>query len=85
MSAATPVIASSIGGIPELVTDGVDGFLVAPGDVACLAGAMRRVMSDTALAARLGEAARRTVAQRFSRERHLEGLIASYRAAGAPA
>jgi len=84
MGAGTPVIASAIGGIPEQVTDGVDGFLVPPGEVASLAEAMSRVMGDSALGARLGAAARNTVAGRFNPERHLEGILESYRAAGAP-
>lgn len=82
MGAGTPVIASAIGGIPEQVTDGVDGFLVPPGEVASLAEAMGRVMSNSALVDRLGDAARKTVDERFTPERHLEGLLASYREAG---
>lgn len=44
----TPVIGSQIGGLAELVTDGVDGRLVPPRDVAALAAAMRRVVDDPA-------------------------------------
>jgi glycosyltransferase involved in cell wall biosynthesis len=84
MAAGTPVIASSIGGIPEQVTHGVDGLLVPPGDADALAAAMGRLLDDPTLAARIGDAARATVARRFSPEKHLEGLLASYRAAGAP-
>jgi glycosyltransferase involved in cell wall biosynthesis len=51
------VVASSTGGIEDLVTDGVEGLLVPPGDAAALAAALVRVLSDPALAERLGSAA----------------------------
>lgn len=83
MAAGCAVVASAIGGIPEQVTDGLDGLLVAPGDVSGLAAAMTRVVEEPGLAEKLGAAARQTVAARFSPGTHLEGLLASYRAAGA--
>jgi len=52
------VVASSVGGIPDLVTDGETGLLVPPGDAHALADALVRVLSDRALAERLGTAAR---------------------------
>ncbi|WP_460967504.1 hypothetical protein [Pedococcus soli] len=52
----------------ELVTDGVDGLLVPPGDVAALAGALDRGMGDAALRERLGRAARATTSA-YSRDR----------------
>jgi glycosyltransferase involved in cell wall biosynthesis len=85
MGAGKPVIASAIGGVPEQVTSGVDGLLVRPGDIEGVAAAMRRLGADDSLCACLGEAARETVATRFSPERHLEGLLTTYRAAGADA
>jgi glycosyltransferase involved in cell wall biosynthesis len=51
------VVASRVGGIPDLVEDGVNGLLVEPGDAAALAAALTRVLSDRALAERLGAAA----------------------------
>jgi GT2 family glycosyltransferase/glycosyltransferase involved in cell wall biosynthesis len=61
--AGVPVIASRIGGIPETVTDGVNGFLVEPDDVADLARAFRRLIDDPALLPRLrsGITATRTI------------------------
>jgi GT2 family glycosyltransferase/glycosyltransferase involved in cell wall biosynthesis len=47
--AGMPVVASRIGGIPELVTDGVNGFLVAPDDVASLHATMQRLVDDRLL------------------------------------
>jgi glycogen synthase len=61
MAAARPVVATRVGGIPELVRDGVDGLLVPPGDPAALAAALTRVLTDPALAVALGSCARQRV------------------------
>jgi glycosyltransferase involved in cell wall biosynthesis len=53
LAAGTPVIATSVGGVPEIVRDGVNGLLVPPGDVAALAGAMRKVTANGDVLARL--------------------------------
>jgi glycosyltransferase involved in cell wall biosynthesis len=53
-----PVVASRVGGIPDLVEDGVNGLLVEPGDVDALAEALVRVLGDPALARRLADGAR---------------------------
>src|SRR2546427_241939 len=66
MNHATPVIASRVGGIPDIVEDGVSGLLVPPGDAAALAAAVRRLGDDPALARRLGEAGRRRLREQFS-------------------
>jgi glycosyltransferase involved in cell wall biosynthesis len=66
MNHGTPVVASRIGGIPDIVEDGVSGLLVPPADVDALAAAVRRVLSDPALARRLGEGGRRRLHERFS-------------------
>ena len=66
MARRVPVIASAVGGIPEVVTDGVDGLLVPPGDPGALAAAATRLLTDTGLRQRLGAAGYRTVAERFS-------------------
>jgi glycosyltransferase involved in cell wall biosynthesis len=60
MAAGKPVVASRVAGIPDVVTDEVNGLLVPPGDPAALAEALRRLAAEPALRARLGEAARRT-------------------------
>jgi len=82
MAAATPVIASRIGGIPEQIEDGVSGILVEPGDVHGLSQAMKRLHDDEALASEMGERARRIAQERFSPERHLEALLGTYETAG---
>ncbi len=52
------VVASATGGIEDLVTDGIEGLLVPPGDAAALAAALARVLTEPGLAGRLGAAAR---------------------------
>jgi len=66
MNHGTPVIASRVGGIPDIVEDGVSGLLVPPGDADALAAAIRRVLDDPALARGLGEAGRRRLREQFS-------------------
>jgi glycosyltransferase involved in cell wall biosynthesis len=58
MAAARPVVATAVGGVPELVRDGVEGLLVPPDDPAALATAVDRLLADPALARRLGESGR---------------------------
>jgi glycosyltransferase involved in cell wall biosynthesis len=62
MALGRPVIGCDSGGTPEVIRDGVNGILVPFGDVAALAAAIGRVLADPALAARIGQAARRSVA-----------------------
>lgn len=66
MARAIPVVASRVGGVPEVITHGVDGLLVPPADPAALADALIRLASAPDLRARLGSAGRRTVVERFS-------------------
>ena len=70
-----PAVATSVGGVPELVEDGVTGLLVPPGDAAALAAALERLLRDPALAARLGAAARRKVEERFSLVGQVDQLL----------
>lgn len=57
LAAGTPVIATAVGGVAEVVRDEVNGLLVPPGDAASLAAAIRRFLADDALASRLRDAA----------------------------
>lgn len=82
MSFGLPVIATSVGGVPEIVTHDVDGLLVPAGDVEALAAAISRVMSEPQLRERLGRAARETVATRFSLDSAVERLLGIYRRYG---
>jgi glycosyltransferase involved in cell wall biosynthesis len=82
MAAGVPVVAAAVGGIPELVVDAVNGFLVAPGDSASLARALQRLLVDRDLAARIGAAARESVRLRHAAERALPRLEELYAAMG---
>ena len=57
MAAGAPIVATAVGGVPELLDDGVHGLLVAPSDPAGLAAGIGRLLDDRALAHRLGDAA----------------------------
>lgn len=83
MAAGRAVVASRVAGIPDVVTDGVDGLLVEPKDVDGLASALRRLAGDPALRQRLGAAARDTVTHRLSWERAVLAFEESYAAAAA--
>jgi glycosyltransferase involved in cell wall biosynthesis len=73
LSVGTPVVATAVGGVPEVVHDGENGLLVAPGDVPAFTEAMRSVLEDDALRARLAAAAQPSVA-RLGREPTYERL-----------
>jgi starch synthase len=66
MACETPVVASAVGGIVEVVDPGVTGLLVPPGKPDALAAALREVLGDPARARALGQAGRRRVEERFS-------------------
>ncbi len=67
-AAGTPVIATRVGGIPEVVREGETGLLVPPRDASSIAGAVLSLAEDPARAAAMGQAARRFVAPKFSLE-----------------
>ena len=68
MAAGIPVIATRVGGNPEVIEDGVSGLLVPPRDSGALADAMGRLLDDEDLASRLGQAGMRRVTEIFSIE-----------------
>ncbi len=84
MAAGIPVVASRVGGIPEIVEDGVSGLLVPPGDPRALAGAVGRLLDDDALSARLAAAGRRRVERHFGWDRAADTLWAAYERLLAP-
>ncbi len=63
MAAGLPVVASRVGDLPDLIQDGVNGFLVTPEDSVALADTLDKLRSDRTLRARVGSAARSTVLQ----------------------
>jgi glycosyltransferase involved in cell wall biosynthesis len=65
MAMGKPVVASDVGGVSEMVVDGRNGLLVAPGDSTALAEAMRQLLNDEELVNELGSNGRRTVEEQF--------------------
>lgn len=74
MAAGRPVVASRIGGLPEIVADGISGILVEPGRSGDLARAIGVLLEDGALRERMGGAGREIVAERFSAAQMIQGL-----------
>ena len=79
MSFGVPVVASRVGGITDIVEDGVTGSLVPPGDVTALAEALDHLRRDPEYASRLADAGRRKVAADFSWDSVVDRLSALYR------
>ena len=77
-AAGVPVVASAIGGIPEVVKDGETGILVPPEDAAALARAIESVLSDGSGAAARARGARQLVEKRFSHGASVSRLLALY-------
>lgn len=78
-SARVPIVASRVGGIPEVVRDGYNGLLVPPGEVDSLSLAISRLLADPALVSRMGESGRELVQREFSVEAMVEGNLQVYR------
>lgn len=76
MAAGLPVVATRVGGIPDMVEEGITGFLVPPGDRHALAASIERVLADRGWAATARARARVVVCERFSLERHLAAMEA---------
>jgi L-malate glycosyltransferase len=78
MACGKPVVATTAGGIPEIVEDGVTGYLVPPRDGKALAEAITRLLQNDALRKRMGEAGLRRVRERFTVERMVRETAAAY-------
>ncbi|HEY7188684.1 MAG TPA: glycosyltransferase [Vicinamibacterales bacterium] len=78
MALGRPVVASAVGGIPEVIQDRVNGRLVPPGDDAALAEACLELAADRELACTIGARARQTIEDSFSHERCGSALLNVY-------
>jgi glycosyltransferase involved in cell wall biosynthesis len=78
MAHGRPVVATAVGGIPELVEDGVTGLLVPAGDVAALRSALERLLADPILRRRMGREGRRRAAAVCARDRIADATLAAY-------
>ena len=72
---SVPAVATAVGGVPELIEDGVTGVVVPPGDATSLAGALERLLRDAALRTKMGDAARQRAEREFSRRRQVSRLV----------
>ena len=80
LAVGTPVIATAVGGVPEVVRDGENGLLVPPGDVEAIAAAIERLLGDASLRAALAAAAAPSVAE-LAEPRILGRIVAELEAA----
>lgn len=78
MSRGKPVVASAVGGLPEVVADGETGILVLPGDAEALREGIEALLQDEALRQRMGEAARERFQRLFTGERVIPQIEAAY-------
>jgi glycosyltransferase involved in cell wall biosynthesis len=74
-----PVVASRVGGIPDLVEDGVTGFLVRPGNVYELANALKTMLCDKKLARKMAREGRKRIMDQFSSDVMVESIEKVYR------
>jgi glycosyltransferase involved in cell wall biosynthesis len=79
MAVGLPVVVTDVGGMPELVTDGVDGFVVPPRDAAALAAALLDLAADPELREKMGERGRRRVVEDFDAEPRTAAMLEQYR------
>jgi starch synthase len=84
MACGTPVIASRIGGVPEVVDHGVTGFLVEPGDVHELRDRLEEMTASPASAERIGAAGRERVLDRFTWGEVARRCLDAYEALATP-
>jgi glycosyltransferase involved in cell wall biosynthesis len=78
MAHGKPVVATRVGGIPELITDDVSGHLVERGDTAAMSDCILALLANPDLRMRMGEAGRERVSGKFDLRRNVTQLISSY-------
>ncbi len=81
LAAGTPVVCSRIGGLPEIIEDGVTGRLFTAGDAQACARAIGELWSNPALARQMGTAGQQKTRQEYTPQRYYERLMATYDAA----
>jgi len=80
MSCGTPVIGTAVGGVPEVVIDGETGLLAPPDDLEAWSACLRALLFDRPRARQMGHAARKSVLDRFTRDRIVSQYESLYRA-----
>jgi glycosyltransferase involved in cell wall biosynthesis len=79
MACGRPVVAAAHGGLTEIITDGVNGRLFAPGDAAALAAVVRELIDSPGMRHRLGAQGARDAVERFSSSAHCDAMLKLYR------
>lgn len=79
LAAGRPIVATRVGGVPDVVTEGEDGYLVAVGDVEAIAESLERLARDPELRRSLGKRGRANVVPRYRVERLVDDVDALYR------
>lgn len=79
MACGVPPVATCVGGVPELITHGVNGYLEAMGDISAQAARVSELLTDETLFRRMSRAARQTAAERFSSEQVIPQYEEYYR------
>ena len=79
LASGTPVVATRVGGVPDVVTDGVNGFLVEPGDTEAAAERVAQLAGDPELRSRLGDSGRESVRERYAVDRLVDDVDRLYR------
>ena len=78
MAHGVPTIATPVGGVPQVIEDGANGFLVPVGDEERLSGLLCKLAGSQDLRASIGAAGRATVSEHFNIDRNIEGLVRLY-------
>jgi glycosyltransferase involved in cell wall biosynthesis len=80
MASALPVLATRAGGLPDLVSEGVNGLLVEPGQPQQLAAALNRILDDEPARFAMAQQSYRTARDCYSIEQHVDKLLSAYQA-----
>ena len=78
MASYKPLVGTRVGGIPEIVEDGVSGFLVPRRDPAAMSAKILQLLKDAELRRRMGDAGRRIVEEKFNHKTNIAQLIRMY-------
>ena len=84
MASRLPVVVTAVGGNPEIVRDGVEGLLIPRGDAEAATAAFLRILDDPAAAARMGEAGRARVEERYQLSRTIDAYGRLYQQLASP-
>ncbi len=82
MASGLPVVSTTVGGIPDAIDDGIEGYLLPPGNVDLLTDALDRLLHDADLRRNMGEAGRRKVESTFADKKVMPQIEAIYRELG---